>query len=237
MAKILAIIPARAGSKGIPDKNIKILRGKPLLVHSIETAQQVEAIDRIIVSTDSPRYANIAIEHGAEVPFLRPAEFAQDHSNEYGFVMQLLDFLIEKDEKFEFVILLPPTTPLRDPKLITLAIEAIKNCPEADALSCVNETPSLGYCARIIENGFLKDYKTDSFDLDPTSGDRHQQAKTYSHNGYCTIHRVSSFRKYGTLSGKRVLAFLTPDSIDIDTPLQFDYLEFIFPEVPFQKYI
>ena len=88
---IIAVIPARGGSKGVSDKNIKLLAGKPLIAYSISAAIKSKLIDRVIVSTDSEKYASISKDYGAEVPFLRPAELAGDSSTDYDFVKQALE--------------------------------------------------------------------------------------------------------------------------------------------------
>ena len=93
MIDIVAIIPARSGSKGVPDKNIKLLAGKPLIAYSIASAQLTDNIQRVIVSTDSERYAEIASEYGAETPFLRPAELSVDSSTDYDVLKHTLDWL------------------------------------------------------------------------------------------------------------------------------------------------
>lgn len=113
--KILAIIPARGGSKGIPGKNIKLFCGKPLIYYSIAAAKKSKIFDRIIVSTDSLEIQNISKKFGAEVPFLRPKRLAGDHSNIVDAILYLLDNLKTRENYVPDVIfLLQPTSPLRD---------------------------------------------------------------------------------------------------------------------------
>ena len=99
MSSVLALIPARSGSKGVPDKNVRPLGGQPLIAWSIAAATRSQAIDRVIVSTDSDAYGRIAIKHGAEVPFLRPSELAADCSRDLEFILHALDWLDDRGEE------------------------------------------------------------------------------------------------------------------------------------------
>jgi CMP-N-acetylneuraminic acid synthetase len=113
--KILALIPARGGSKGLPRKNVRVLCGKPLIVWSIEKAMKSRHIDELLVSTDDPEIARIASDAGASVPFLRPAELASDAAPTIGAVKHALEyFRTERDTVFDYVVLLEPTSPLRE---------------------------------------------------------------------------------------------------------------------------
>ena len=129
----IAVIPARSGSKGIPSKNVKPLASKPLIAYSIAAAKKSKLINRIIVSTDSEKYANLAREYGADVPFLRPAELAGDTSTDYDFIKHLLDWLeINEGGTPDYLIHLRPTTPLRDPEIIDHAIDLYLSMPDYD---------------------------------------------------------------------------------------------------------
>lgn len=113
--KVIAVIPARGGSKGLSGKNIKALCGKPLIVWSIEAALKSRFIDEVVVSTDSQQIADIATEAGASVPFLRPAELATDKAPTINVVEHVLNyFSTEKAQSFDYVVLLEPTSPLRE---------------------------------------------------------------------------------------------------------------------------
>ncbi len=122
----IAFIFARGGSKGLPEKNIKLLNGKPLIAYSIEVAKQASFIDRVVVSTDSQRIADVALEYGAEVPFLRPDCLAQDDSPEWLSWQHACEFMIEKNGLFDTFISLPTTAPLRTLTDITEAYEFYK---------------------------------------------------------------------------------------------------------------
>ena len=126
--KILAIIAARGGSKGIPKKNIIDLGGHPLIAYSIAVAKLSKLIERIIVSTDSEEIAEISKKYGAEVPFIRPEEYARDNSPDKEFVQHAINWFKEKENYApEYMVHIRPTTPLRKPEIIDEAIEKFLN--------------------------------------------------------------------------------------------------------------
>ncbi|MBI2612554.1 acylneuraminate cytidylyltransferase family protein [Candidatus Kaiserbacteria bacterium] len=135
-ANILAIIPARAGSRGIPNKNIRMFAGKPLIAYTIEVAKAAPSLDRIVVSTDSQEIAGIAQKYGAEVPFLRPAELATDASTVVDAVIHLLEQLRKDGYEPTHILLLQPTSPLRTSEDIESAVRLF-NDSRADSLVSV----------------------------------------------------------------------------------------------------
>lgn len=139
--RVLAIIPAREGSKGIKDKNVAACNGKPLIAWTIEAAKKAGEIDRLIVSTDSTRYRDI-LEHdyGKDLfPFIRPDKHARDKSTSADVIIHALDKMEELGETFDIVVLLEPTSPLRTPEQINEAIQLLKQAPKARALVSVVE--------------------------------------------------------------------------------------------------
>jgi len=112
--KVIAIIPARGGSKGLPNKNIKPLLGKPLINWTIEVAQRSKYFDNLIVSTDSESIAEVALSANCRVPFIRPSELATDHTPSSEVVLHVLDFYEKKDQDYDILVLLEPTSPLRE---------------------------------------------------------------------------------------------------------------------------
>ena len=223
---IVAVIPARSGSKGVPDKNIKELADKSLIAYSIMAAQKTKLIDRIIVSTDSEEYASLAIEYKAEVPFLRPAELAGDSSTDYDFVKHLLDWLTENEGNTpEYIIHLRPTTPLRDPSILNNAIEKFMNNAEATSLRSAHEMPETAYKQFELEGKYFKTICTDSFDLDDANNSRQSFPKTYTPNGYVDILRTSHILKNHLLHGNRVMSYVTDFAIEVDTIDDFEFLE------------
>jgi len=138
---VLAIIPARGGSKGLPGKNIRELCGKPLIAWTIEKAKRSTYLDMILVTTDSPEIANIAKYYGADVPFLRPADLASDQASTYDVIRHALTFYRETErQEFDYTVLLEPTSPLREDEDIDRMLEALDNrADEYDAIVSVGE--------------------------------------------------------------------------------------------------
>jgi CMP-N,N'-diacetyllegionaminic acid synthase len=156
---LLAIIPARGGSKGLPGKNIRLLAGLPLIAHSIRLAQMCPEITRAIVSTDSSEIASVARRFGAEVPFLRPAELAQDDTPMWPVLRHALQTLENHgDRYYEHVLLLDPTSPGRLPEDISKALSRLKATPDADGIIGVSqpEFNPIWHCV-VIRGGWMVD--------------------------------------------------------------------------------
>jgi N-acylneuraminate cytidylyltransferase len=233
MAGIVAVIPARSGSKGVVDKNIKLLAGYPLMAYSIAAAKQAKYIDRIIVSTDSSKYADIARKYGAEVPFLRPPEISGDSSTDYDFVKHLIEWISHNESQLpEYLVHLRPTTPLRDAKYIDVAVERIIQSDEATALRSVHEMSESAYKAFEIEDERLKSVGSGSFALDTFNDPRQGFTKTYQANGYVDVLKSSFVAANKKLHGDYVMAFVTPYVVEIDTINDFDFLEYIVAKDP-----
>ncbi len=124
---ILAIIPARQGSKGLKNKNIKVLKNLPLIAWSILAAKKCKKISEIIVSTDSKKISNISKKYGAKVPFLRPKKFASDKATTFSVIKHAIEFYKKKNVEFKYLLLLEPTSPLRDYKDINFCINKMIN--------------------------------------------------------------------------------------------------------------
>lgn len=133
--KVLGLITARGGSKGLPGKNIRPLRGKPLIAWSIEAAKSCTSLDALVVSTDSEEIAAVARHYGAEAPFLRPSELAGDTATSVDVIEHAINFLRERGEEYGYVVLIEPTSPLREPHDIDLALRQMS---EAGADSVVS---------------------------------------------------------------------------------------------------
>jgi len=227
MEDIIAIIPARSGSKGVIDKNIKMLAGKPLIAYSIAAAQLATHIQRTIVSTDSEHYANIAREYGAEVPFLRPVEISGDASTDYDFLRHVLEWMrIQEGYQPKYLVHLRPTTPLREPKLIDEAIDLIRQDESATALRSVHEMSESTYKTFEIDQGFLKCVHTGSSDIEAHGRPRQEYKKTYEGNGYVDIVKSSYVLNNFKIHGDRVIAYVTPRVFEADTYGDFAYLEY-----------
>ena len=228
MADIVAVIPARAGSKGVVDKNIKLLAGHPLLSYSIAAARLTSSIDRIIVSTDSKEYASIAREYGAEAPFLRPDEISGDTSTDYDVIRHLFDWMLCNEGKLpEYVVHLRPTTPLREVTYIEAAIERMKHSNSATALRSIHEMSATAYKSFEIEKGYLKCICSGSLDIEAANLPRQAFNKTYQANGYVDVIKTAYIIENNKLHGDQVIAFVTPRVVEVDTVADFYYLEYL----------
>lgn len=213
-----AVIPARSGSKGIPNKNIKDYCGKPLLAHSIDHAIQCKPhIDRVIVSTDSEEYAEIARQYGAEVPFLRPSEISGDLSTDYEFIKHYLDYI---DEIPDLIVQLRPTYPNRKPDVIIDAISRMANNRSADSLRSVVKMEKSPYKMYRQSGDRLLPlfYEWDGL-MEPYNSARQLLPDTYLHNGYIDIIRSDCVLKKGSISGDYIIPFEmdSEETDDIDT--------------------
>jgi CMP-N-acetylneuraminic acid synthetase len=224
---IIGIIPARGGSKGVPKKNIKEIGGFPMIAYSVIAGQLVENMERCIVSTDSQEIADIAKNYGADIPFLRPSEFATDSSNDIEFIKHAIDWF-EKNEGYipEYWVLLRPTTPLREPKIIKNAIDEIIRHPEATSLISIHEFAETPGKMFGMQDGFLHglcpmDPRPEYFTLP-----RQEFAPTYFGNGYVDIIKSSTVIDHNSCFGSRILGFETPDTGEIDIPEDFKRVEF-----------
>ncbi len=228
MSNFVAIIPARSGSKGVQGKNIKLLSGKPLLAYSIVAAQSTAMIDRVIVSTDSEHYAEIAKHYGAEVPFLRPKEISSDHSSVYEFVRHFLDWLNDKEGAIPaYLVLLLPTTPLREVIHIENAIKSLLANENACGLRSVQEMSETAYKTLEIDNkGYLKCICTGSYDINIAYRSRQEFPKTFQPNGYIDIIKSTYVMENGNVFGDKVIGYVTPPVVEIDTAEDFEYLEY-----------
>ena len=233
MDKIVAIIPARSGSKGVPHKNIRELGGYPLIDWTIKACLKSRLIDRVIVSTDSDDYAQIAIKLGAEVPFLRPSEISGDNSTDYDFILHCLDWLKCHGCEPDLLIHMRPTTPFRVPAVIDEAIEAFLGNPCATALRSVHQMPESAYKTfEIAQTGQLKRLGLDSTALDAANNARQEFPSTYQANGYVDVLSSHYIRSHALIHGDFVMPFITPVVVEVDTEDDFALLEFIVERTP-----
>lgn len=212
--RFLAIIPARGGSKGIPNKNVIDLCGKPLIAYSIEAAINCSYIDDVIVSTDSQAIADVAIYYGAKVPFLRPAQLATDTSKIIDSMLYTIDTLKESSNTYDYVILLQPTQPIRIPKHLIEAIHSIvdSNVPSLVSVCPVEEHPIL--MRTIDSNGFLNSI------LQVNSTVRRQDfPDVYKVNGSIYINKLDDTFNLSTSLNDNICPYIMDRlySIDIDT--------------------
>lgn len=158
--KILALIPARGGSKGLPGKNIRNLCGKPLIVWTIDKANSSKYLDMVLVTTDSTEIAEISKAAGAHVPFLRPAELATDKASTYDAIHHALDFLKKHEaQTFDYVVLLEPTSPLReDDDIDRMLMQLVANSAEFDSIISVGEVDEHPSILKRLNGAYLEPF-------------------------------------------------------------------------------
>lgn len=220
----LAIIPARSGSKGLEDKNIKILNGKPLIAYSIEAAIKSGIYSHIMVSTDSKKYGEIAIQYGAEVPFYRSKENASDSSSTWNVIKEVLTKYKEVGIEFDTFTLLQPTSPLRNYKDIQNAYQLFKKKRAVAVISVCEMEHSPLWSNTLPEDNSLLGF------LKSESNEQRQKLETYYRiNGAIYIANVRAFFEDINLYREGCFAYIMPveRSIDIDTKLDFKIAEII----------
>lgn len=224
---IYGIIPARGGSKGVPGKNIKLLGGYPLIAYAIAAAKLTNNISRTIVSTDSQDTAFIAKRYGAEVPFLRPPELAGDNSQDIEFLLHAINWFQQHEQKVpDYLVHLRPTTPLRDPINIDLAITEIMNNSCATALRSghpASESP-LKWFLRDDDGyfkGILSGYSNDQLNLP-----RQSFPLVYIPDGYVDVIKTSFILESNSMFGNKMIGFVSPPCSEVDTIEDFEFLEF-----------
>ena len=154
----IAVIPARSGSKGLSDKNIRLVNGKPLLAYTVEAALDSGCFDVVHVSTDSEMYADIARTYGADVPFLRSAELASDTANTWDAVREVLKRYAEMGKTFETVMLMQPTTPLRTGEDVKAAYKLMNEKKAKSVIAVCEVDHSPLWCDMIPEDGNMKGF-------------------------------------------------------------------------------
>ena len=229
---VLALVPARSGSKAVKDKNVLPLAGHPLLGWSVAAALRATLVDRVLLSTDSPAYAAVGEAYGAEVPFLRPAALATDEAVDNGFVEHALDWLAERGEEPDLVVLLRPTSPLRRPEVVDEAVETFCTADGATALRSLHEMSETAYKTFEITDGCLRPVGLPAGTVDDANAPRQHFPSTYEANGYVDILSTSLIRSTGLLYGDRVVPYMTEPVLEIDTLSDIRYLEYLVEKDP-----
>ena len=221
-ANVLALIPARGGSKGIPRKNVITVAGLPLIAHSIKQAQQSSYITRVIVSTDDDEIADVSRSYGAETPFVRPAEFAQDLSPDIDAFRHALVWLHENEGYHpDLVVHLRATGPVRRVELIDEAILIISSDPSADSLRSVSwpiQTPYKMW--RMGSDDYLEPLLTVEGLPDSHSMARQMLPEVFWQNGYVDIIRPRAILEMNSMVGNKVIPFIVNEPI-----YELDYAE------------
>lgn len=226
--KILAIIPARAGSKGLPSKNSKVLNGKPLIAWTIEASLKSKYIDETIMSTDCEQIAAIAKKYGAQVPFLRPQELAQDDSRSIDAVYHTLEELEKIKVKYDVVVFMQPTSPLRTEKHIDEALEILFKKEAKGIVSMCKCEKSPVWSNMIPEDGSIKDFIKNEFN----NISRQQTPDYYRINGAIYIAYIDYLRENDAYFGDKSYVYKmdSDSSTDIDTIRDFQLAEIIMRE-------
>ncbi len=225
LVKILGVVPARGGSKGVPGKSIKLLGGVPLIIHTIRAAQEAACLDRIWVSTDDSRTAGVAEQYGVPVPWLRPAELATDDARMEDALFHLLERL-DADEMYrpDGVLILQPTSPFRRPETIRRAVELFVERGGATVISVSPARHHPCWC----------------YSIDPTSGTlrpfigelskplpRQKLPDAYVIDGSIFLYSTATFLPGRSMYSDVIYPLMIPpeDSIDIDTPYDWEIAE------------
>jgi N-acylneuraminate cytidylyltransferase/CMP-N,N'-diacetyllegionaminic acid synthase len=224
--KILGLIPARGNSKGLAGKNTRPLSGKPLIYWSIKEAFRSRYLDRVIVSTDSCKIAALAKKYGAEVPFMRPGRLATDTAKCIDVIFHALDFMRKKGQRYDLILLLQPTSPLRSSLDIDKAVRLLFRKKAKAVVSVCQEPHSPLRSNTLPRNGCMKNF------LKPQAMNRNRQdlPDFYRLNGAVMLAFCGYLKEDRGFFGSRTYAYIMPQerSVDIDTKCDLKFAEFLF---------
>lgn len=227
---MIAIIPARGGSKGLPNKNIKVMLDKPLIAHTILSAKKCRYISRVIVTTDSEEIAKIARAYGAEVPFMRPIELATDKASAIDTYLHATEYMrdVENENVDKFIVLLP-TAPLRTSEDINKAVEYFKMTEAKTLISMVEADIPISWFHKINKQGRVENAGFENAGFENAITNRQEYQKYYVPNGAIYILDYDLLKKKRTYYCENTVAYImsTEKSIDIDTALDFEFAEYM----------
>ncbi|GKU26935.1 cytidylyltransferase domain-containing protein [Clostridium folliculivorans] len=226
--EVLAIIPARGGSKGVPKKNIKCLLGKPLIAYTIEAAKKSKYITRVVVSTDDSEIADISRQYGAEVPFLRPSELSTDLSPTNDAILHVVSELNKtQGYKADIICLLQCTSPLRDYQDIDETIDKMLST-KSDAAVSICEVECNPYWTNVLEDGKLKYFLDEGKKITR----RQDLPPVYRLNGAVYVVDTEVFLEKKTLEPDNITGYIMDNnkSVDIDTAIDFKMAELLLKE-------
>lgn len=221
--RILGLIPARGGSKSVPRKNIRLLAGKPLIVHTIEESKKSKLLNRIIVSTDDTEIAQISKKYGAEVPFIRPKKLALDDTPDLPVFQHALNWLKEHENYIpEIIVHLRPTSPLRKVGHIDAGIKLLMKNTKADSVRSVCETKETPYKMWRIKGKYLVPLLC-SNGRELFNQPRQKLPLVYWQNASVDVIWYDTIMKKNSMTGKYILPLIMDDkySIDLDQGLDF----------------
>lgn len=222
MPKILGIIPARGGSKGIPGKNIRLLKGNPLIYYSIRAAKGSGLVNRLILTTDSVEIAQVGKELGAEVPFIRPAELARDDTPMFPVLEHAVNFVESEGWQADIILLLQPTAPLRQPEQIQAAVQMLTSTKCDSVVSVVqipqHYSPDFAYK---VEDGLLKPF----LDGGGKVTRRQDTRPAYSRDGTIYAFWRDVFFDKHSIYGDDCRPFIIPDHFSCNLDTMDDWAE------------
>ena len=224
LLKIVAIIPARAGSKGIPKKNLVDLAGRPLIAWSILAARESIFIDRVIVSTDSEEIAEVALSNGADVPFIRPRELATDNTPGIDVIVHALEWLSVSDHyKADYVMVLQPTSPLRSVDDIDTAIRIMKEKRAGSVVSVTLVKQHPYWMKQVDDRGGIKSFCEEGLKVS-----RQELPPVYIINGAVYLAPIETVLRKRSMYTERTVAYIMPSerSVDIDEPIDLVEAEY-----------
>jgi len=225
MTEVLAIIPARGQSKGLPGKNLRLLNGHPLIAYSIAAALQAKLVNRVICSTDSLEIADVAKKYGAEIPFIRPEELARDDSPDIDFFIHAINTLGKTGYKPDIIVQLRPTDPIRRTNLIDDGIQLMIDNPQADSVRTITEPANSPYKMWTINgSGYLDPLLTLENVPEPFNLPRQQLPAIWWHIGVLDIVRTDVVISNNSISGTKILPLMVDhdSSADIDNLFDFE---------------
>jgi CMP-N,N'-diacetyllegionaminic acid synthase len=237
--KIIALIPARSGSERIKNKNIKILGTLPLIAHTIRSAIKSKIFDKIIVSTDSKKYASLSKKFGADIPFLRPKNISKSNSPDYQWVNFTIQKLL-KDENIQYThfFILRPTSPFRTSKTIIRAWNLFNKIENAESLRAVEICKQHPYKMWTKNKNFInplfskKEFQQPFYNMQFKS-----LPKIYIQNASLEISKISVLKNYKTITGKKIVPFFTKDyeGFDINQNYDFEYAKYLIKSKKVKK--
>lgn len=224
---IYALIPARGGSKGVPGKNIRLIKDYPLIAYSIAICQMSSRINRTIVTTDSKEIAMIAEKFGAEVPFLRPSEFAGDKSGDIEFVMHALGWFEENEGRLPaYIVHIRPTTPLREREVVDMAIEKMICSGNATSLRSAHKAPESPFKWFVKNDSEYFHSIVENISNEEANSGRQNFQDVYIPDGYVDVIKTEFVIDNGILHGDKMLAFESPMCMEIDTEEELEMIEY-----------
>lgn len=225
---MLAIIPARGGSKGLPQKNIKKLNGVPLIAYTIKAAHKANCISRIILTTDSEEIAKLAVEYGAEAPFLRPKSLAGDNSLVFDAFKHAIDWLLENEGlEVEAFAALNPTSPFRTAEDIDNAVHLFKKKRANSVISFTKQNHPIEWSRYIDRNKQFHRIVSEEIN------NRQEYKESYRFNGAVYVYKTQLIKQRLMYTNNSYAYIMPKDrSIDIDTIEDFEYAEYLLKRIP-----